>query len=39
MVFGASQQIQKKNGSTVKSHAAVIILKDFSVLPFYNLLW
>ena len=32
MVFGASQQIQKKYGSTVKSRAAVIILKDFSVL-------
>lgn len=37
MVFGASQQTQKKNGSTVKSHAAVIILKVFPVLPFYNL--
>lgn len=38
MVFGASQQTQKKNGSTVKFHAAVIILQDSSVLPFYNLL-
>lgn len=39
MVFGASQQIQKKYGSTVKSRAAVIILKDFSVFPLCNILW